>query len=158
MRALIVVAFVLMGCGTEPLNDLPRPRGYVHPDFQQYFDEFMLLMNDAGKGDGDVRSLNIFRWTDSLPEEPTAVVGQCQELEYSDTFHKRDMWNIEILKRPYGARQLRELVFHELGHCVYKMDHREDKLAIMNPMLSSEKELTASWDEMQKDFINSVGE
>jgi len=158
MRALLVTLSLLVGCGASPMYDAPKPRRYVHADFKPYLEEFQNIMRSAGKHDGDIRSLNHFIWVDQFKDPSTPVVGQCQSLEYSGTFYKKRMWNIEILKREYSPNQLRELLFHELGHCIYKLDHRDDKLAIMNPYLSSEKQLVPAWDEMLQDFIDSVGD
>jgi hypothetical protein len=44
----------------------------------------------------------------------------------------------------FGPYQKRELVFHELGHCVLGKDHSEPGL--MAPSMHSEKEIKKNWE------------
>ena len=51
-------------------------------------------------------------------------------------------------------------VIHELGHAVLNLDHNDEKLAIMNSVITSEHLIDYKYqilvDEMFKDFSNSV--
>ena len=48
-----------------------------------------------------------------------------------------DSWN------KFGPLQRKELVFHELGHCVLSLEHSE--LGLMAPNMHSEEELDMMW-------------
>jgi len=44
----------------------------------------------------------------------------------------------------FGPYQRKELVFHELGHCVLGLEHKEPGL--MSPVMHQEKDVAANWD------------
>jgi len=51
----------------------------------------------------------------------------------------------ETLWHDYGEFQRKELVFHELGHCVLQKDHEE--LGIMKATMHSEEHMEMMWKE-----------
>jgi len=50
-----------------------------------------------------------------------------------------------------GPYQKKELIFHELGHCVLGLEHKEPGL--MAPVMHSEEEVKKNWDAWVNEFF-----
>lgn len=63
--------------------------------------------------------------------------------------------------RDFEYHQKREVVFHELGHCVLYREHTDDQNSLMTPKMHTEVALSANFgkmvDELFKDCGNEEG-
>jgi hypothetical protein len=75
------------------------------------------------------------------------IVGLC-------TYFKK----VDILKRDLLPYELRLIVFHELGHCILKLDHlAADSMQIMQPtVINNEYYLKTNWEALIETLMTST--
>lgn len=126
MKRLILVMLVgLAGCGSAQFD------ANIEPEMVELRAMFDISMADRGHPEvrGKVVSMELRDY--GKGEENT--LGMCY---YSQEGHRglaitiaRSFWN-------RATPEARALVFyHEAGHCLLDLDHRTDKIAIMNPSI-----------------------
>ena len=67
-------------------------------------------------------------------------------------------WKIflnEAVWEGYSFCEKREIVFHELGHCILKMRHNKDKTSIMNLSRNDLGKNCSNWEFMKSKMIDS---
>ena len=101
--ANLTMAFNI-ACGPPPYKD-SRVAPYIKEFEETYHVDASFIT--ARLADGD------------LIKNQADVVGLCEMNKRRITFRK-DMWDA------FGYQEKKILVFHELGHCVFDRDHRDD--------------------------------
>lgn len=101
--ANLTMAFNI-ACGPPPYKD-SRVAPYIKEFEETYHVDASFI--EARLADGDL-----------LKNQPD-VVGLCEMGKRRVSF-KREFWNV------FGYQERKLLVFHELGHCVFNKDHRDD--------------------------------
>lgn len=103
-------------------------------------------------------------WMDERTKDvkgTSEVIGQC-EVECRGGSAESGSGKI-VIKKSWWDRastlQQRELIFHELGHCVLLKDHVpvSQKLTVMNENIHGDLDLLRKWDEMEFDFFTAPG-
>lgn len=54
----------------------------------------------------------------------------------------------------YGEFQRLELIYHEMGHCLFDLRHYEPGL--MAPVIHTEKEVKENWEQWKKEFFKKA--
>ncbi len=67
----------------------------------------------------------------TVADRPERILGTC--------FRDDGEWHIEIDPEVFEEEEViqRVVVYHELFHCVYGMEHSDDKLYIMSPLIDT---------------------
>lgn len=92
----------------------------IDPELQPYFDAFV----EEGSKRGRTIQMDEYLLTASIQEiNRPKIAGQCTQSEgtISQILIDQKYW------RGYSTLQRESLVFHELGHCILKRSHRDDK-------------------------------
>lgn len=124
--ALATLIAVLAGCGQQPMDHFtrvqPAPFKYsLEAEFVPYYERFTDVYN--------VNTKFVAGWfADTYTNSGGNAVGICYS--YTDGSRRieidRDYWNASS---DLGKEQL---MFHELGHCVFNLDHNETTIDLQN--------------------------
>ena len=156
----IALAFPAVACGREITYDhtkqLPeRAPTVVDTELQPVVGEWLTdcgiqLSKDCGELLKLVDSITI---TEGYDEDQT--VGRCmlEETYGGYILSRRVTIRRDMLKAPFT---LKALMTHELGHCVFLVDHYEGEKGIMNSYIASEAELKKSLTGMLKKFYQML--
>ncbi len=160
MRILVLI-MILVSCGQdellEPLHVAPEA-----------VDTLLAIQEEAAERELvlDLSMISI-KMEDELHAD--TVVGVCK----SDLYHvhktigrimhletksklvktivlKRESWEKASSKRKYNT------LIHEIGHCHYNMEHRDDDTDFMFPYLRSNYTLELYWDTLNDKFFSEV--
>jgi hypothetical protein len=154
MKCLIIlISVIFLGCSVreqdgpiDPYKIFPGPT--VHKDFQKDYEDFLNLTVEY--------RINIVYELSQLSDISYGkvtrenVVGYC----WSSAIRRR----IAIKENTvFSPKVLRNLIYHELGHCLLDLDHMDDFPAIMNTNLMNpfdydEKE----WDAMVHELMDDA--
>lgn len=128
MRVLLLVAFMLLtACGVNR---------HVDPELQPLLDEYLAKAPNPGR----IISLRSLKMVDEEVMKEDGIAGRCDEAKtgvgnsvtgWLITGKVFDIW---VSRKNYGSAIWRSTVFHELGHCLHKLEHVEDRDAIMFPI------------------------
>lgn len=168
MRSTII-CFLLgacAACGTmdvtpPPMTSEPQPTAKtsgpkIDKELQRFVDEFMLdceaRRTDCAKKLGRISSITVATIPDENPNDNELVVGLC----YDRFFTHRIEINKEIINKP--DMYLRVLMYHEIGHCAYGLDHEKEPDMIMSPMMPGLLTLLQHWSSMVTDFFATIQE
>jgi hypothetical protein len=120
---LISILAILSGCGRAQVVE-------IDPEFMPFVDQFMQDSRDNGNP-VQVSDLKMHFGPTASPQE--AGVCEIKGSETPEVTINKDAWN------DMTVEEQKELLYHEMGHCVLKRKHRSDLLkdgspaSIMNP-------------------------
>lgn len=144
MVKVILALLTLMGCG-------PNVPYYVDSDaLEDLTENFRTLMADRGIGDEDFGRLLSIQYGE-MPDED--VYGLCYIA--APLGPRAGFVNRVVLRTKLSPLLLRLTVYHELTHCVFLMDHIDDRVHIMNTYLP-EYEAERSWDSLIDSLVDSI--
>lgn len=180
---LLCVGMLLsVGCGknSKPAN---MPDRFMDTRLQFYLDEFVIDARSHGINiDGDrADSLRVMKFVDSVDDEKKSrgqavsaeagTIGTCASFEEqktinagfktikTDSYDWSEVWiDNDLAAESSHPLALKELIYHELGHCLLNLDHVQPKPhSIMSPEMSlNGKWLTSNWDHLMKEFFESA--
>ena len=110
----LLVLAIFSGCEKDEI--VPT----IDPELQPYFDLFL----EEGSKRGKNIQIEDFQIAASIEEiTKNSVAGQCTQTEgaMSEVLIDQQYW------RGYTPLQREALIFHELGHCILKRSHLDDK-------------------------------
>jgi hypothetical protein len=146
MRYLIpIIAYVLVGCGQPELNQRTPPTGPYIADatIKSLVSEFLAQATEFGLTAGHYWEMTDIAFIDDMPQPK---LGTCY---WSD----RSNW-IELRTGLEGIR-LRTALWHELGHCLYRMEHTDGPNQIMSASVHGfeyERALPEFWESVPPQF------
>ena len=146
---LIVAQWLLVGCGKDEQRD-PRKYAGIHPEFREFVDSYK---SRSGLSIGDL-SMNF----EDLPDN---VAGRCSYSYYNGTNYPEVLVDPEVWDKMSKA-QHENLVYHELGHCVQGLGHREELQedgcpnSLMYHQVLSTSCLSKHTDHYLSEFFSSV--
>jgi len=161
IRILILV--FLVGCGyyekpddKDPLTNTafpnPRIKHEIDEGLRNYFDAFMKDADLYGVNTDLVSKLRYMKFGETEAARNDRSVGICSS--YGD---EEDLMYTTILisdSLKTSPIQLRAVVYHELGHCVLRMEHSpQSPPTIMSPMMSSEIFYKRNWDRLVRNLF-----
>lgn len=133
MKNSLILILVLAGAAVARSSNHTLD---LEPEFLPYVAQFKQDYERIRKEKLFVGQLQ-FIWGDSFNPE---AVGVC--------YRNSDGTRIATISRfgweSYGECQRRELIYHELGHCLLNLKHSEN--GIMSPVLEGEKECESHWE------------
>lgn len=125
MRLFLLL--LLVGCGSEeiPYN--------IEPDLHDILIDFSKDAQSYGFGGGMLGRITIIERNDRALEDidPT-LAGVCEVYEDVSGSNRRMYLKITIRSEFYGER-LKKLMYHELTHCAYSVDHWGESFDIQYP-------------------------
>ncbi len=108
----LILFFLSLACEKEAMVQIDN-------ELQIYIDQFEAAALERGL-DVNLSDVGIHAFIEDIEG---AIVGQCQ--------HKEDDPNVILLDRNYWDNATEDerlfIVFHELGHCVLKREHNDQK-------------------------------
>lgn len=120
LGTLITLGILIGYCGWTFINNEKDPV-YNSSEVESIVQEWKQDINSIGiDADREIKTVDRILIVDSIPhgflnmESTTHIMGR------SD-LGTRTIW---ILNRPMQKGQLKALIYHELGHYVFKLDHR----------------------------------
>jgi len=136
MKKLILIIFVLIGCGTEEeKNQQPELPQKNYGKYEMFVDNFIAIAEQEGVVVGKQQIDNL-RLIDTADQEQILnlgfnkyTLGVCLIQRYN---------SIHIEKRfseTAKATLLKFVIFHELGHCLLNAEHTHDKSSLMAEQL-----------------------
>lgn len=157
---IAMLLFPAVACGREVSYEHTRQRPerappVVDTELQPVVGEWLVdcgiqLSRDCGELLKLVDSITI---TEGYDEDQT--IGRCmlEETYGGYILSRRVTIRRDMLKVPFS---LKALMTHELGHCVFLVDHFEGEKGIMNAFILSEKDLKGSFTGMLKRFYDML--
>ena len=147
MKKLILLT-LLSGCGQEPLV-MTLPLKKIEARFAPNFLDFIEISKEYGFTPS-FRDIRYMQTDDSIYGEE-GTVGMCYsnttvKREYYSPEHKEDVYiynEIRIVSETMLSDlriDLKEVVYHELLHCIFKLEHNENNSNdIMYPYVGQSK-------------------
>lgn len=180
---LLCVGMLLsVGCGKK--NKVSNmPDRFMDTKLQFYLEEFVIDARSHGVNIDGKRedALRVLKFVDNVDDEKKSrgqpvsaeagTIGTCANFEEQKTINagfktfKTDSydWNEVWIASELGSESahplaLKELIYHELGHCLLGLDHVEAKPhKIMSPEMSlNGKWLTSNWDHLMTELFDSA--
>lgn len=179
---LLPVMLLVVGCGKQKSQ---MPDRHHDTRLQFYFDEFRVDAQrfNVNIDSNSVNSLRVMKFVSDVNSEKVArgqtvsendsgTIGTCATFEERSGFNagfkplktKTNAWNEiwiddDLTSTKAHPLALKELVYHELGHCLFGLDHAASKPhKIMSPEMSlNGRWLTDNWDALLIEFFASVG-
>lgn len=97
----------------------------------------------------EIRAVNI---PDFNEKDNEVVIGLC----YDGFLYKRVEINKAIIH--YHVKYLQTLIYHELGHCMYDLEHENKTDTIMSPVMPDITILIKEWEALLLDFFATIEE
>ncbi len=107
---LLVVAILLLGCQTYP-----QASRVISPELLPYVEEFERITGRMVYFEVTFADLSKTNWAGVCTKDRNQTNGF--------RFVKIDTKTFQIWQRNYYA--IEQLIFHELGHCLLNMDHKD---------------------------------
>jgi hypothetical protein len=152
MRAyLLLTGLAISSCGSDRLDTtFTTPPEHLRPqidkDLQPILDQFLVDASDYSLGVGHLAEMQKLVFTN--PEvsarwesDSHGTLGLCQYYGESATAKSdsKVWWNVYIKDMPSSC--VRDLVvYHELAHCIYRVDHSSSTESVMYPYLNTSEE------------------
>jgi hypothetical protein len=163
MRSLLLTAFIgaCVACGTND-SQVPAPtadlieRPAIDSEVKGYVDMFMAdceaRRTDCKENLAKILEIRVVTIPDLNPKDDEVTVGLC----YDGFFFKRI--HINKIALAYHGRYMQTLIYHELGHCMYNLDHEEKLDMIMSPVMPSIVTLVQNWNLLLADLFVAIEE
>lgn len=163
---LYAMAYLLgacVACGTDdifraaPTYTTPTNRIY-ETDIDEELELFVnLFMADCDKRRTDckkrlerIKEIKVVDIPDLDKTDNELVIGLC----YDNIFNRRVHINRAVID--FTDRYLQALMYHELGHCMYGLDHLEQSDRLMSPAIPSIIVLIEDWPELVEEFFAAI--
>jgi hypothetical protein len=150
MIKYLPLMMLLVSCGYDdppPFHQKHTPRVDVG-DFGHYVDEFVVHSHENGTP-LIIHDL-IMKWHDIPDEEGKTILGRCFIGDQLSNTVEIDPVHWEEMDEQ--RRML--LIHHELGHCLLRRDHFDDKPSIMNTYLLSSKKYEEDSDGIMAELFD----
>lgn len=142
---VLVCLAIFTSCDSDSDSSTPiittnAPSSNIDSRLQVYLDEFII---EAGKRGVALNADRLSRLDIQFGVLDSDTLGTCSSSSEKNTI---------TINNNITQSQLRFTVIHELGHCILRIDHRDDVLSIMNSTLR-EAELANLGDEAAFDEL-----
>lgn len=150
MKALIVLFAMLVSClsvkRTEPESVDSRLQRFV----TEFFLECSARRSDCKKALASIESIQVVDKLSDFDPGDEGVIGRC----YISLYRKK----IEILKEVLWKpdRYIKALVYHEIGHCAYNLDHVRETDELMSEYMPGMPALVFRWEAMLAQFFLEI--
>lgn len=161
MRSMLVL-FLLGACAacgtTDSLNTPNQVNSstYVDKDLQRFVDDFMrdceARRTDCAEKMSQIDSIRVTVIPDLDTKDNEYVIGLC----YDRPFNKYIEINKEIMNK--SDWYIKTLLYHEIGHCAYDLDHDEQENTLMSPLIPPLYIIIRDWQLMLGDFFSAIYE
>ena len=163
--SVLVGACVACGTADDVLQEQPKAKQTPVPytggpaidkELQPYVDLFMkdceVRRLDCQDNLNKLKEIKVVDMEDKNKEDAEVTVGLC----YSSLFSKRI--HINRLALEYKGRYMQTLVYHELGHCMYDLDHEKKPDMLMSEIMPSMVVIVRDWQTLLDDFFAAIEE
>lgn len=159
ITTLLISACV--ACGTsdaqKPLEPkLIGPPPAVDKELRPYVDMFIrdceARRKDCQERLSKILEIRVVNMPNFSKKDDEIVIGLC----YDGFLIKRIEINKQIMS--YHGRYLQTLVYHELGHCMYDLEHEQRTDMIMSPAMPEITILMQYWNDMLAEFFSAIEE
>jgi len=145
----IAVILALSAIGIFTIYEYTRPR------YEPNISDSLKIYVDEWKHDADSLGIDYeFRYKDI--EYITAVTHY---IDGDGLVGSTDRLNKRIyIKKDYGVNAVRSIVYHELGHYVFRLDHCNERGMIMskNTMMEDDEYYGVNWQVLKRSYWQSV--
>jgi hypothetical protein len=171
MRLTIVtllLSFVIgacVACGTDDIfQSTPVYNPPINNKHEVEIDEELKLFVDLFMEDCNTRRTDCKHRLQKIKEikvvdmpdvdklDNQVVIGVC----YDNIIYKKVHINKEMIG--YADKYLQALMYHELGHCMYDLDHVEESDKLMSPAMPSFIILLQNWKELVTEMFTAIEE
>lgn len=162
---LLVLVFVTTGCGSEADDivedvffkdfEADRPSYYIDPELQPYLDEYVKDMEDRGVI-VNLDRLYRLELVDSFKdlEDGKKQLGVCWHRHDHEGYYG----TVEVL-RGYEDVVTKAITYHELGHCLHKLEHSDEPKSLMYSTLTTNpKFYEENWSELVEGLVKYLKE
>jgi hypothetical protein len=164
MRSTLVL-FLLGACAacgtTDSLTTTPQPKPpeqgtHIDKDLQRFVDDFMrdceARRTDCAEKMSQIDSIRITEIPDLDTKDNEYVIGLCHDRP----FNKYIEINKEIMSK--SDWYIKTLLYHEIGHCAYDLDHDAQENTLMSPLIPPLYIIIRDWQLMLGDFFSAIYE
>lgn len=127
------------------LRTLSLPERTIDSVLKPFLDEFRVVLGERGiKEKNKLVSL-------VLRDLPSGYAGYCvtKPIDQKDD---RPAEGYVVIDSKLSDFQLRAVIWHELGHCLFNLKHSPDA-GIMNEYIPSDAQLNQNWSRLQWDYL-----
>jgi hypothetical protein len=163
LLSLVIGACVACGTGDifEPTPNYNPP---VNKTYDVEIDEELemfvnLFMHDCNTRRTDckyrlqrIKEIKVVDMPDLDKSDNEVVIGLC----YDTIFSKRVHINRDVIN--FSDRYLQALMYHELGHCMYGLDHLQESDKLMSPAMPSFPVLIRDWKTLVEEMFTTIKE
>lgn len=160
----IFLALFMIGCGnlqpvgkknlySEPdkdsvLRSLSLPERTLDPSLTPFLDEFRSALDRRGLKERNKLVSLAFR------DLPTGYAGYCvtKQINFNE-FEASEGY--VVIDSKLSDLQLRAVIWHELGHCLFNLKHTENQ-GIMNEYIPSDSQLTQKWPSLEGEYLQLI--
>jgi len=154
-------------CGTSDIRqveprlqptpvDAPARETFIDEDLRLYVE---LFMNDCEARRTDceeklklVEEIRLVEIPDLNKQDKEMVVGLCYLNFFSNKVH------ISKAVFSFGHKYVQTIMYHELGHCMYDLDHEKKDDMLMSAMMPDLTVLLQDWPQLLDDFFAAIQE
>jgi hypothetical protein len=157
-----LLAVICIACGVYDVKDVIQTEESGHistgidPELQPFVDDFMrdceARRTDCAKRMDRIKSIKLVDMPDLDKSDDEAVIGLC----YDRPFTRRIEISKDIMDKP--NLYIKVLMYHEIGHCAYGLDHETVPDAIMSPVMPSFVLLLRDWQLLLADFFVTIAQ
>lgn len=122
----MILPLVLLGfssCDNDSSSSSSITQGSIDPRFQPFVNEFI---SEASQRGVSLNSNRLFSLVVKFGALDANTLGTCTSGGNTNEI---------TINNQIADNQIRWVVIHELGHCLLRMEHRNDVLSIMNSVL-----------------------
>jgi len=168
MKNLVIYALTYflgacVACGTQELFESTPP--YTTPVNKTYkteIDEILypfvaMFLKDCEARRTDckkklerIKEIKVIDMPDLNESDNEIVIGLC----YDTLLNRRVHINRIIID--FSNQYLQALMYHELGHCMYNLDHLKQPDKIMSPEMPSLLVLMSQWEELVEELFVAI--
>ena len=168
MKNLVIYALAYflgacVACGTQDIFEpTPTYTAPVNKTYETEIDEVLypfvaMFLKDCEARRTDckkklerIKEIKVVDIPDVDKSDKEVVIGLC----YDTLFNRRVHINRAIID--YADRYLQALMYHELGHCMYGLDHLKQSDRIMSPAMPPLLVLINQWEELVEELFVAI--
>jgi hypothetical protein len=163
----MLISFILGACIACGTSELPRPEQENPPAqdgsgpqvdsqlkvfVENFLEDCEARRTDCAEKLDRIRSIRIVEMPDLDTQDKEVTIGLC----YDNLFNRRIEINKDIMDNSYIY--IKVLIYHEIGHCAYGLDHEKKENMLMSPVMPGLAYIWRNWRLMLDDYFAAIHE
>ena len=164
-KALILL-LITQSCGqlehqdfTHVFTNNELPDHFIEPEFVPIIMEYAEMLKENQISTKLFKKIQRIEYktindTKSITNgEVVNIIGKCSVYSSRDVFGKTKEYRLIEIDPKLTGDEVRDTLFHELGHCVNNLGHNEDPGSIM---YESALDTDVNWEQRKEDLVSYI--